>query len=182
MPVHLQNSQWQRSHSDWTERPEASKENIGLGGRSTFRKMYFLKEAPPVLKLAFIKINFSKLHIAWSFWCLALVLHCKPLVVHFKSLLVHFKTLLVHFTTLLVHSTTLLVHFKPFGLHFKPFVVHFKLLWCTLKLLWCTLHHLWYTLNFSQMLGSFPPYWKTYWKLMLSTMKRGHPYTVAITQ
>ena len=52
--VHLQNSQWQRSHNDWTERPEASKENFGLDGRSSFKEMYSLKEAPPVLKFALI--------------------------------------------------------------------------------------------------------------------------------
>ena len=57
LKVHLQNSQWQRSHSDWTERPEASKENFGLDGRSSFQEKYSLKEAPPVLKLALILLN-----------------------------------------------------------------------------------------------------------------------------
>ena len=56
LKVHLQNSQWQRSHNDWTERPEASKENFGLDGRSSFKENYSLKEAPPVLKLYLILI------------------------------------------------------------------------------------------------------------------------------
>ena len=57
LKVHLQNSQWQRSHGDWTERPEASKENFRLDGRSSFQEKYSLKEAPPVLKLALILLN-----------------------------------------------------------------------------------------------------------------------------
>ena len=60
--VHLQNSQWQRSHNDWTERPEASKENFGLDGRSSFKEMYSLKEAPPVLKFALILLLENQLH------------------------------------------------------------------------------------------------------------------------
>ena len=61
--VHLQNSQWHRSHSDWTERPEASKENLGLGGRSSFKEKYSLKEAPPILKKFHIKF-FVNFHVA----------------------------------------------------------------------------------------------------------------------
>ena len=37
-----------RSLSDWTERPDASKEDIGLGGSDPLAIIFSHKEAPPV--------------------------------------------------------------------------------------------------------------------------------------
>ena len=43
-----------RSHSDWMERPEVSKESIGLGGRSTFREINIPKRKLPLYLITYL--------------------------------------------------------------------------------------------------------------------------------